>query len=204
MADSNELNVLLVTASAQQEGSVTRRFAAELIQELKAQTGQVAVKQRDVAQGLPFVDAAWVNANFTRAEQRSSEQQAILSQSDRLVEEINDADIILIASPIYNFSVPASLKAWIDMVARVGLSFNYTPEGPVGLMTGKKAYVVMASGGTQLGSDIDFASGYLRHVLGFIGIDDVSFISAERFNQEDQDAITKIQSRIVQLAQQAA
>ena len=90
------------------------------------------------------------------------------------------------------------------MVARVGLSFNYTSEGPVGLLKDKKAYIVMASGGTQFGSDVDYASGYLRHVLGFIGIDDVALIAAERFNHEDTEATAGIRSQIVQLAQQAA
>jgi len=207
MPNSNQIKVLLVTASAQQDGSVTRRFAGEMITQLQAQHsphGDVEVTQREVAKGLPFIDAEWVNANFTPADKRSSEQRARLSQSDALVQEIKDADILLIASPIYNFSVPASLKAWIDMVARVGLSFNYTPDGPVGLLKDKKAYIVMASGGTEFGSDIDYASGYLQHVLGFIGIDDVSLIAAERFNHEDVDAIAGIRSQIVQLAQQAA
>ena len=204
MAKPNVLKVLLVTASAQQDGSVTRRFAAEMVAQLQAQHGHVVVVQRDVSKGLPFIDAAWVNANFTPADKRSREQRMILSQSDALVQEIKDADIVLIASPIYNFSVPASLKAWIDMVARVGLSFNYTPEGPVGLLKDKRAYIVMASGGTQFGSEIDYASGYLRHVLGFLGIDDVSLIAAERFNREDQEAISTIQKQIVRLAQQVA
>lgn len=204
MADTGQMKVLFVTASAQQDGSVTRRFAAEMIEQLQVLHGQVEVTRRDVAKGIPFIDAGWVSANFTPADKRSSGQKARLSQSDALVQEIKDADIVLIASPIYNFSVPASLKAWIDMVARVGLSFNYSPEGPVGLLKGKKAYIVMASGGTQFGSDIDYASGYLRHVLGFLGIDDVSLIAAERFNHEDTEAIESIRSRIVQLAQQAA
>jgi len=197
-------NVLLVTASAQQEGSVTRRFSNELIEKLEAQHGQLNIVNRDVSKGLPFIDGEWVSANFTPADQRSEAQLARLAPSDALVQEIKDADIVVIAAPIYNFSVPASLKAWIDMVARVGLTFNYTSEGPVGLLTGKKAYVVIASGGTQIGSDIDFASGYLRHVLGFIGIHDVSLISAERFNHEDTDAISKIQSQIAELTLVAA
>ncbi len=197
-------NVLVVTASAQHEGSVTRRFANELIEKLEAQHGQLNIVNRDVSKGLPFIDGEWVSANFTPADQRSEAQLARLATSDALVQEIKDADIVVIAAPIYNFSVPASLKAWIDMVARVGLTFNYTSEGPVGLLTGKKAYVVIASGGTQIGSDIDFASGYLRHVLGFIGIHDVSLISAERFNHEDTDAISKIQSQIAELTLVAA
>ena len=203
MPDSSHTRILLVTASAQQAGSdssVTRRFATEMISQLKAQHGHVEVTQRDVAKGLPFIDGEWVSANFTPADQRSGDQKKLLAQSDALVQEIKDAEIVLIASPIYNFSVPATLKAWIDMVARVGLSFNYTSEGPVGLLKNKKAYLVMASGGTQFGSDIDFASGYLRHVLGFIGIDDVSLIAAERFNHEDMDAIAGIRSQIAKLA----
>lgn len=198
------LNVLLITASAQQKGSVTRRFASEMIDELESQHGVINLKERDVSQGLPFVDEDWVAANFTPADTRSKKQQDKLSLSDELVEEIKQADVLVMAAPIYNFSVPASLKAWIDMVCRVGLTFNYTSEGPVGLLKGKKAYIVIASGGTRIGSEIDYASDYLRHVLGFMGIDDVELISAERFNHEDQGAINKIQSRIAQLVQQAA
>ncbi|MGD8925817.1 MAG: NAD(P)H-dependent oxidoreductase [Thioalkalispiraceae bacterium] len=202
-------NILLVSASAQQEGSVTRRFAMEMVEELTAQHGPVKIVHRDVSTGLPVVDASWVEANYTPAEQRDAQQQGKLAQSDELVRELQEADILVIATPIYNFSVPASLKAWIDMICRVGLTFNYTSDGAIGLLGNglrgaKKAYIVMASGGTRIGSEIDFASGYLRHVLGFIGIDDVAFISAERFNHEDQDTIQGIQSRIAQLARQAA
>ena len=94
MAELNELKVLLVTASAQQDGSVTRQFAAELIEQLQAQYGRVEVTQRDVSKGLAFIDAEWVNANFTPADKRSGEQRMILSQSDALVQEIKDADIV--------------------------------------------------------------------------------------------------------------
>jgi FMN-dependent NADH-azoreductase len=195
-------NILYVTASAQNESSVTRRFANELIEQLQSEYPQVRVHTRDVAQGLPFINQDWVSANFTPAEQRTDEQRTILSESDRLVEQIVEADSLVIATPMYNFNVPASLKAWIDLVARVGLTFQYTAEGPVGLLKGKKAYLVMASGGTQFGSDIDFSTGYLKHVLGFMGIQDVELISAERFNPQDSQAITDIQTRITQLAQQ--
>jgi FMN-dependent NADH-azoreductase len=204
-----QTNILTVSASAQQEGSVTRRFATEMVEELASQHGPLKIVHRDVSAGLPVVDAGWIEANYTPAEQRDTRQRGKLALSDELVSELRDADILIIAAPIYNFSVPASLKAWIDMICRVGLTFNYTSDGPVGLLGNgargaKKAYIVMASGGTRLGSEIDFASGYLRHVLGFIGIDDVAFISAERFNHKDQDAIQGIQSRIVQLAREAA
>lgn len=199
-----ELNVLVVTSSARQSDSVSRRFADEMLDEIRNQHEHVKVQQRDVSSGLPFVDENWVNANFTPDEQRTDEHKAALLLSDSLVDEIKDADIILIAAPIYNFSIPASLKAWIDQIARVGLTLKYTSDGPVGLLENKKAYIVFASGGTQIGSDIDFASGYLRFILGFIGINDVSFISAERFDQNDEHATTNIRTQITELAQRAA
>ncbi len=94
--------------------------------------------------------------------------------------EVQAADTIVIGLPIYNFGVPAALKAWIDLIARAGVTFQYSAEGPKGLLTGKHAIVAVASGGTEIGSDIDFASGYIRHVLGFVGITDVTFIRADR------------------------
>ncbi len=198
--ENQALNVLLVTASARQTDSVTRRFANEMLDELRREHSVVKVVERDVSRGLPFVDETWVSANFTRADDRTEAQKSVLSDSDGLVEELKQADVILLATPIYNFSVPASLKAWIDLIARVGLTFNYTSNGPVGTLQGKQAYIVFASGGTQLGSEIDFASGYLRHVLGFVGIDDVSFISAERFDQENEQATQAIRQQITELA----
>ena len=202
--NKKELNVFIVTASARESTSVTRRFADEMLSELGEQYEQLHIQRRDVSVGLPFVDENWIGANFTPSDQRSKDHQATLALSDLLVEELKQADIILIASPIYNFGIPASLKAWIDLIARVGLTFNYTSAGPVGKLQNKKAYIVMASGGTSIGSDIDFASGYLRHVMGFIGIDDVSLISAERFDQSNEQATADIRERISDLARQAA
>ena len=102
----------------------------------------------------------------------------------------------MIGSPIYNFSVPASLKAWIDLVARAGVTFRYTANGPQGLLSNKKAYVIVASGGTEIGSRIDFASRYLRHVLEFLGIDDVTIIPAERLNIKQRESLTQVRKTI--------
>jgi len=198
-----ELNVLFVSASARQTDSITRQFANEMLAELRRQYA-VKLKHRDVAKGVAFIDEHWIEANFIPAEQRSPAQQDTLLASDGLVDELHQADVILIAAPIYNFSIPASLKAWIDQVARVGLTFNYTSTGPVGKLQGKKAYIVFASGGTEIGSEIDFASGYLRHILGFMGVKDVSFISAARYKQEDEQARQKIRAHISELARHAA
>ena len=200
---SNELNVLVVSSSARQSNSVTRRFGDEMLDELRQQYGLVNVMQRDVASGIPFVDEKWVNANFTADDLRTDEDKETLLTSNALVEELICADIVYIGVPIYNFGIPASLKAWIDQIARVGLTFNYTKDGPVGILKNKKAYLLIASGGTQIGSDIDFASGYLRHVLGFVGIDDVTIISAGQFDEGNEQATANIRTQIVELAQQA-
>ena len=193
-----------MSASARQSESVTRRFAHEMLTELQNNYKNVNVQNRDVATGLPFVDEQWVNANFTPEDQRMDEHNAILSDSNALVEELQHNDILIIATPIYNFSIPASLKAWIDLVTRVGLTFKYTPDGPVGQLHGKKAYIILATGGTQIGSDIDFASEYLRHILGFIGIDDVTFISAECFDQDAETTTANVRLQISELVQRSA
>jgi FMN-dependent NADH-azoreductase len=191
------LHLLHLDASSRYQGSVSRALSARLVESLRSELGEEAVvRRRDVAAGLPFVDADWIGANFTPAEQRSAQQRQALAQSDALVKELAEADIIVIATPVYNFSIPASLKAWVDLVARAGLTFRYTENGPVGLLTGKKAYVILATGGTPVGSDIDFASGYLRHLLGFIGIDDVTLISADRLMQQADAALADAERQI--------
>ncbi|MEO9598959.1 NAD(P)H-dependent oxidoreductase [Parasphingorhabdus sp.] len=133
----------------------------------------------------------WVHANFTDENERTDAQKAELALSDRLVDELIAADTLVIGTPIYNFSVPASLKAWIDMIARARKTFQYTANGPEGLLTGKKAYVLIASGGTEVGSDIDFASGYLRHILGFVGITDVTIVAADQQMMKGETALNE-------------
>lgn len=202
--NNKRLNVLLVSASARNQDSVTRRFANELLNSMEEHYSELDITERDVAKGIPFLDEQWINANFTTTEERDENHKAALRYSDTLVNELQQADAIIISAPIYNFSVPASLKAWIDQIARVGLTFNYTAEGPEGKLKNKKAYIVMASGGTELGSEIDFASSYLQHILNFIGIKDVSIIPADRFNHNDEQQIQNINQKIKDVLRQAA
>ncbi|MCG6871703.1 MAG: NAD(P)H-dependent oxidoreductase [Gammaproteobacteria bacterium] len=176
------LRVLRVDSSGRVDGSSTRALTAEVIEVLAAHHPVVSVRERDVAKGLPFVDPAWIAANFTDPADRSDAQRAALALSDALVAELQQADVLVIGAPLYNFGVPASLKAWIDLVARARLTFRYTDNGPVGLLSGKKAYLVVASGGVPVDSAVDFATPYLRHALGFLGITDVEVITAERQN----------------------
>ena len=126
-----------------------------------------------------------------------------LALSNALVAELQAADVIVIGAPVYNFGVPAAFKAWIDQVARAGLTFKYTEYGPKGLLEGKRAIVAVASGGTEVGSDIDFATGYIRHVLGFIGIEDVVFVAADKLTV-DAEASQNAASQAVELLDVAA
>ncbi|MDH3266802.1 MAG: NAD(P)H-dependent oxidoreductase, partial [Gammaproteobacteria bacterium] len=127
---------------------------------------------------------------------RDAAQREALAFSDRLVAELQHADAIVIGAPIYNFNIPAALKAWIDMIARARVTFRYTDNGPKGLLEGKKAYIVVASGGVKIGSKADFATPYLRHALAFVGITDVEFIGAEQLNSRAQEAIDAARVRI--------
>jgi FMN-dependent NADH-azoreductase len=179
-ANPSTLRVLRVDASARVEGSVTRQMADRLVDGLAARVGSLDVTRRDVAQGVPFVDADWIAANFTDPDTRSAAQRRTLAGSDNLVEEVKAADVWVIATPIYNFAVPASLKAWVDQIARARLTFRYTEQGPQGLLHNKKVYILTATGGTEVGSDIDFATPWLKLVLGFLGIRDVEVIAADR------------------------
>ena len=174
--------ILHIDSSARTEGSITREIAAELVAAL-ADAGAAEVVHRDLAVEAPgFVDGAWVGANFTAPDDRDAAAHQRLAASDALVDELVDADVIVLGAPVYNFGVPAVLKAWIDQIARVHRTFRYTSDGPVGLLEGKRAYLVVATGGTEVGSAIDFATPYLRHVLAFVGITEVEIVAAERGN----------------------
>lgn len=174
--------ILHINSSGRNAGSVTRDISGQLVKQLQHQQ-EMEMNNVDLAEGLPFVDEQWIAANFTDPEERSDRQKAKLALSDSLVADLQEASHIVIAAPIYNFSVPAVLKAWIDMVARARVTFRYTENGPEGLLKDKKAYLVIASGGVPLGSEMDYASGYLRHVLGFMGIDDVTLVNANELNK---------------------
>ena len=195
--DRSGLNVLLINASSRKEGSVTRHLTSRLVEELNQHVGVANLTVRDLAASpLPFIDDAWIAANFTKADERDRHQHAVLAQSNKLVEELKAADVIIMGVPIYNFSVPAALKAWIDQVARAGLTFRYTSDGPVGLLKGKRAFVAVASGGVPIDSAVDFTTPYIRHVLGFIGINDVKVIAAERMNVDSEASRAKAEQQV--------
>lgn len=181
------LNILEINASARKTGSITRELTRDTVAALDDRHDRVKISRCDLASGLPLVDADWIEANFTPDEARSAAHRDTLAFSDTLVDELIEADVIVIGTPIYNFSIPASLKAWIDMIARARKTFRYTENGPVGLLSDKKAYVLVASGGVTVGSAADFATPYLRHALSFVGITDVEVIAAQGTDNESMD-----------------
>jgi FMN-dependent NADH-azoreductase len=146
---------------------------------------------RDLAaEPVPHLDAATARAFFTPAEKRDASQQARADYSDRLIDEVREADVLVLGLPMYNFGVPSTLKAWFDHIARAGITFRYTERGPRGLLGGRKAYVLAARGGRYRGTPADTQTGYVRDFLNFIGIVDVEFIYAEGLNmgEESQQA----------------
>ena len=199
MANKPALKILEINAAARYEGSISRDLVADLISALEDRFGSADTKRRDLAKGLPFIDEEWVTANTTPEEERSEQHRKALAYSDELVAELQAADVLVIGAPIYNFSVPAVLKAWIDMVARARLTFRYTENGPEGLLTGKKAYIVVPSGGVPVGSEVDFATPYLRHALAFIGITDVEFVGAQGADRDGGQALDAARAYIAEL-----
>ena len=187
--------VLHIDASARFAGSTTRQLTASIVEKLGG-----SVIRRDLTEAIPQITEDWVGANFTPADQRSAAQQDVLALSDTLVAELRAADVIVIGVPVYNFGVPAALKAWVDQIGRAGETFRYTENGPEGLLEGKRAIIALAPGGTPVGSDIDFASGYMRHIMGFVGITDVDVIAAEQVMADADKAIAGANAQIDALA----
>ena len=190
--------ILRIDASARRTGSITRDLNDKIIDRF-ATNAETTVVTRDLAEPLPLLTEEWIGANFTDPAERTPEQAETLALSDTLVAELKIADVILIGLPIYNFGVPGALKAWIDLVARARETFRYSENGPVGLLEGKRAIVTVASGGTEAGSDIDFATGYLKHVLGFIGIKDVVFVNADRMMLDASASLATATTQIDEL-----
>ncbi|MEH6457655.1 MAG: NAD(P)H-dependent oxidoreductase [Cocleimonas sp.] len=186
-------NILRLDASMRKTGSYSRDLSDKLIKQLtiEQQTSEKNSKVtiRDLADGIPLIDENWIKANFTAVDERATEQNKYLETSDILVDELNSADLIVIGLPIYNFGVPAAFKAWIDQVVRSKLTFRYTDDGPIGLLKNKKAFIIIVSGGTKLGTEIDFISDYIRHILGFIGITDITFIDSSGLGLDESETL---------------
>ena len=197
----NTLKLLRIDASGRKTGSTTRMLLDELVTELTGRYEDVHLVRRDLADSIPHVDEDWITANLTADEDRSDAQRQTLAYSDGLVAELKAADTLVIGMPIYNFGIPAALKAWVDMIARARLTFRYTENGPRGLLEGKRAILVVASGGVAVDSDFDFATPYMRRALNFVGITDITVISADRQNVRGENALADARNQLVERTQ---
>ncbi|MDT8428740.1 MAG: NAD(P)H-dependent oxidoreductase [Pseudomonadales bacterium] len=182
--------VLKITSSvfnAGTETGVSTQLSNGLLaglRELANETGvQLDVVERDLAlTAIPHLDPAWIQALTTQKQERTAEQVAMVQFSDTLIAEVQAADILLIAAPMYNFTVPSTLKAWIDHIARAGVTFKYTEYGPVGLLENKKVFLIVTSGGQHEEGVTDFVRPYLKTALGLLGLKDIEIISASGLN----------------------
>ncbi len=188
-----QMKLLQIDSSAR-SSSVTRRLTAKFAKEWRKNHPDGEVIQRDLsATAIPLITDDW-SATQIEDSKRTPAQRSYLFTSDELIEELKAADTVVIGAPMYNFSIPSLLKAWIDQVVRIGETVGYGPNGPQGLLAGKKVVLITSRGGayekgTAKGA-FDFQEPYLRHILNFIGLMDVAFIHAE--NQAREEAAVSV------------
>jgi FMN-dependent NADH-azoreductase len=176
-------NVLFVTSSPRGQNSYSQQIARGIVDDLKIANPAAKIVVRNVARNpLPHIGEAFVSGIGLPAEKRSISEAAAIAVSDALVDELMVADLLVLAVPMYNFGLPSALKAWIDHVVRAGRTFAYTGQGPQGLLKNKRAVIVVSRGGVYSEGPMkafDFQEGYLRSVLGFIGIIDIEVVRVE-------------------------
>ena len=180
LTGEKKMNILQINASARSNGANSTRLADTITARLRAQHPGAVVERRDLASDPhPVLDEPSLGALFTPADQRTPEQSARVALDDALIAQVKAADVLVLGVPMYNFGVPVQLKTWIDAIARAGVTFRYTENGPVGLLTGKKVYVALARGGLYRDTPADSQVPYLKGILAFLGMTDVEFIYAE-------------------------
>ncbi len=197
--------LLQINASINNDSGQSSRLANQFVETFRARDPHAKVVVRDVAaaEPVPHLTAERFGAFITKSEERSAAQHAVVAYSDALIEEIKQADVVVIGLPMYNFGVPSQLKAYFDHIARAGVTFAYTEKGPVGQLTGKKVYVFAARGGQYSGTPLDTQTGYVRDFLAFLGMTDVQFVYAEGLAispQSKEAGLAKAAAHIARLA----
>ncbi len=176
-------HVLIIESSARQQDSTSRQLTREFVNQWQNAHPDDVITLRDVAaKPVPHLDVDLLGGWTKPEAERSGAEIEALTRSNILTDELLAADVLVLAAPMYNFTIPSTLKAWLDHVLRAGITFKYTPTGPQGLLTGKRAIVLTARGGIHAGGASDHQEPYLRQVMAFIGIHDVEFIHAEGLN----------------------
>ena len=192
---------LLQVDSSARASSVSRRLTARFADDWKKNHPQGQVTHRDLsATAFPAITDDW-GATYVDGSKLTPEQRSYLSTSDKLIEELQAADTVVIGAPMYNFSISSPLKAWIDQVVRLGKTVGYGPDGPRGLLAGKKVVVITSRGGAyEKGTEreaLDFKESYLRRIFAFIGLTDVTFVHAE--NQGKTEAVASLSAVTAQI-----
>lgn len=196
--------LLQLNSSIFSSGGHSSQLADDFVAAWLINNPDTRVVIRDLANDpLPHLDAQRVSAFFTQSAARAPEQQVYVAESDTLIAELKQAEVIVIGLPMYNFGIPSTLKAYFDQIARAGVTFRYIETGPEGLLTGKKAYVFATRGGLYAGTPLDSQTNYVRDFLNFLGIANVEFVYAEGLNMGEQTkdmALAGAQQRLAELA----
>ncbi|WP_122572776.1 FMN-dependent NADH-azoreductase [Pseudomonas viridiflava] len=196
--------LLVIESSARRQDSVSRQLTQQFLSQWQSAHPNDQVTVRDLAVNpVPHLDATLLGGWMKPADQRSETEQAALERSNTLTDELIAADVLVLGAPMYNFAIPSTLKAWFDHVLRAGVTFKYTETGPQGLLTGKRAFVLTARGGIYTGSALDHQEPYVRQVLAFVGIHDVTFIHAEGLNMGGDFVEKGMNQALAKLAQVA-
>jgi FMN-dependent NADH-azoreductase len=199
--------ILVINSSILSSGGESSQLTNKFVTQWHEHNPDSQITIRDVAASpIPHLDAERIGAFFTPAEKQTPAQQQIVAQSDALIQELKQAEIIVIGLPMYNFGIPSTLKSYFDHIARAGITFKYTENGPQGLLDGKKAYIFATRGGMYAGTTLDTQTDYVRNFLAFIGITDVEFIYAEGLNMGEENkasALTTATEKLTELAKTA-
>ena len=198
--------LLQINASINDDNGQSSQLANQFVAAFRARLPNAKIVVRNVAAAdpVPHLNAQRFGAFITKAEERSAEQHAVVAYSDKLIDELKQADVIVLGLPMYNFGVPSQLKAYFDHVARAGVTFKYTDKGPVGQLTGKKVYVFAARGGLYVGTPLDTQTSYVRDFLRFLGMADVEFVYAEGLAISPQSKEAGLAKAVAEIARLAA
>jgi FMN-dependent NADH-azoreductase len=198
--------LLQINASINDDNGQSSHLAKQFVAAFRARNPDAGIVVRNVAASdpVPHLNAERFGAFITKQEERSAEQHAVVAYSDALIKELNEADVIVLGLPMYNFGVPSQLKAYFDHIARAGVTFTYSDKGPVGLLTGKKVYVFAARGGLYAGTPMDTQTSYVRDFLRFLGMADVEFIYAEGLAISPQSKEAGLAKALAEIARLAA
>lgn len=181
------MNILVIKSSVFGDGGNSSNLVNTKVEALKAEHPQATIVERDLGSNpIPHLDGDRVGAFFTPVEKRTAEQQQVDDFSMALIEELKAADQVVVGVPMYNFGIPSQLKSWIDHVARAGITFRYTENGPQGLIADKPVTVLAARGGLYAGTENDTVTPYIKLFFSFVGITSVEFVFAEGLNMGDE------------------